>query len=97
MLINMPKVRLNDVPDWVLETLGERAAVINVSLSDYILRVLERAAAGPPPEDESQPIEEVMAAIASDEPVDITDDEILLFIRLGRCEECLQRYLRGES
>jgi hypothetical protein len=84
MLIRMPNIRLDDVPDWVIEVFTRRATRIGMSLPDYVQLVLSRAAAEESSDDEGRPMEEILAEIDEDEPVDVTVEEIVAMIRKTR-------------
>ena len=86
MLTHMPNLRLDDVPDWVIETLNRRAARIGMSLLDYVQLVLSRAAAEDSPDDEGRSLDEVFAEIKENKRIDITAEEIIALIREGRDE-----------
>lgn len=86
MLIHMPNLRLDDVPDWVIEVFTRRATRIGWSLEDYIQLVLSRAAAEESADDQGRPVKEILAEIRDDERIDITAEEIIALIRDGRSE-----------
>lgn len=83
MLASMPILRVDDVPEDVLATLRERAAAQGMSLSAYI-RVILVTEAEAEVEAEQEPMEDVIARIATREPVDVTDEEIIAAIHEGR-------------
>jgi hypothetical protein len=84
MLTRMPTLRLDDVPDWVIETFSQRAANLGMSLLDYVRLVLMRAAAEESDDDAARPIEEVMAEMATNEPSGLTVEELVALIRKTR-------------
>jgi hypothetical protein len=69
-------LQVRHVPDAVHAELARRAAAAGVSLSDYVLRELERVAARPP-------IEEVLARSAS-RRLDVSVAEVVDTIRAER-------------
>jgi plasmid stability protein len=69
-------LQVRHVPDDVHAELRRRAAAAGVSLSDYVLRELERVAARPP-------MAEVLARSAA-RRVDVPLDEIVAGIRADR-------------
>ena len=69
-------LQVRHVPDAVHAELARRAAAAGVSLSEYVLRELERVAARPP-------IEEVLARSASRRS-DLSVDEVVDTIRAER-------------
>jgi antitoxin FitA len=71
-------LQVRNVPDDVHAELRRRARVAGVSLSEYLLRELERIAARPP-------IEEVLARSAS-RRLDISMTDVVETIRAGRPE-----------
>lgn len=70
-------LQIRDVPASVVETLRARAERQDMSLSAYIRRLLAD-------EVEHPPMEEVLAQIATDEPVEVSNEEILAAIHEGR-------------
>lgn len=70
-------LQVRDVPDEVLAKLRERAEAQGVSLSAYVRDMLANDARQPT-------MAEVVARIATREPVEVTDDEILAAIHEGR-------------
>jgi plasmid stability protein len=66
----MGLIQIRNVPDDVHRTLKMRAAAEGVSLSDYVLREVERAARTPTPAELAQ-------RIAARGPAGVTTDEIL--------------------
>lgn len=75
----MGLVQIRNVPDDVHRTLKARAAQDGVSLSDYLLREVERLAARPTPN-------ELTALIATRGPLGIATDDILAARDEGRRE-----------
>lgn len=73
----MSILQVRDVPEPVLETLRERASLEGLSLSAYVRKLLTQETAQPT-------MEETLARIATREPVDITNEEILAAIHEGR-------------
>ena len=71
-------LQVRNVPDDVHAELRRRAQAAGVSLSEYVLRELERVAARPP-------IEEVLARSAS-RRLDITMADVVATIRAERPE-----------
>ena len=71
-------LQVRNVPDEVHTELRRRAQAAGVSLSEYVLRELERVAARPP-------IEEVLARSAS-RRLDITMADVVATIRAERPE-----------
>jgi hypothetical protein len=69
-------LQVRHVPDAVHAELARRAAAAGVSLSDYVLRELERVAARPP-------IEEVLVRSAS-RRLDLSVAEVVETIRVER-------------
>ena len=69
-------VQVRHVPDAVHAELTRRAAAAGVSLSEYVLRELERVAARPP-------VEEVLARSAS-RRIDLSIAEVVDTIRAER-------------
>jgi plasmid stability protein len=69
-------LQVRHVPDDVHAELSRRAAAAGVSLSEYVLRELERVAARPP-------IEEVLARSAS-RRLDLSVSEVVETIRAER-------------
>ena len=70
-------LQVRDVPDEVLAKLRERAEAQGVSLSAYVRDMLTNDARQPT-------MAEVVARIATREPVEVTDEEILAAIHEGR-------------
>lgn len=70
-------LQVRDVPDDVLAKLRERAEAEGVSLSAYVRDMLAEQAGQPT-------MAEVIAEIATHEPIDVTDEEILAAIHEGR-------------
>jgi antitoxin FitA len=70
-------VQVRDVPVDVVATLKARAEARDQSLSGYLRDLLAREAQAPP-------IEEVMAGIASRDPVRYTIEDLRSFAREGR-------------
>jgi antitoxin FitA len=70
-------VQVRDVPVEVVATLKVRAEARGQSLAAYLRDLLAREA-------EAAPIEDVMAGIASREPVSYTVDELRSFASDGR-------------
>lgn len=70
-------LQVRDMPDEVLAKLRERADAQGVSLSAYVRDVLAADARQPT-------MAEVVARIATREPVEVTDEEILAAIHEGR-------------
>lgn len=77
MLTLMPILQVRDVPEEVIAALRERAEARGVSLSAYVRDILAAEA-------EQEPMEVVIDRIASREPVELTDEEILAAIHEGR-------------
>jgi plasmid stability protein len=77
MLTTMPILQVRDVPEEVIATLRERAEASGMSLSAYVRDILAAEA-------EQEPMEDVIDRIATREPVEVTDEEILAAIREGR-------------
>lgn len=75
----MGLIQVRNVPDDVHRTLKVRAAASGVSLSDYVLREVERAARMPTPE-------ELDARIGARGRANVTTDEILDARDSGRRE-----------
>ena len=71
-------LQVRNVPDEVHTELRRRAQAAGVSLSEYVLRELERVAARPP-------VEEVLARSAS-RRLDITMADVVATIRAERPE-----------
>jgi len=63
----MKMIQIRNVPDDVHKTLKVRAAAEGLSLSDYLLREIERSARRPT-------LEEVFVRIKQDGPVDLPED-----------------------
>lgn len=79
----MPKtIQVRNVPDEVHREATARAAREGISLSAYVLRVLERSLEVPLI-DEVRPVEEVLAQLRSREPVEspVSSAEIIREIR----------------
>ena len=79
----MPKtIQVRDVPDEVHREAKARAAREGISLSDYVLRVLELSLDVPAFE-EAPPVEDALARLRSREPVEssISSAEIIREIR----------------
>jgi len=70
-------VQVRDVPAEVVATLKARAESKGQSLAAYLRDLLTREAAMPP-------IEDVMASIASREPVNYSEDDLRSFKQDGR-------------
>jgi antitoxin FitA len=70
-------VQVRDVPVDIVATLKARAEARGLSLAAYLRDVLAREARTPP-------VEEVMAAIASREPVSYTIEDLRSFADDGR-------------
>jgi len=68
---------VRDVPEEVVATLKARAESKGQSLAAYLRDLLTREAAMPP-------IEDVMASIASREPVNCSEDDLRSFKQDGR-------------
>jgi hypothetical protein len=85
MLISMPILRVDDVPEDFLEILKARAERQGLSLSTYVVSLLARAINSP---EEVQPglSEEWIERVSSHEPINVTTEEILAYIREGRVE-----------
>ena len=83
MLKSMPSLRIDDVPEYVLERLKRRAEHLGLSLEVYIWTLLVKAA-----ETTSETAEELsdewFEKVKSREPVKLTTEEILEAIRRGR-------------
>jgi len=75
--MTMATLQVRDLPDEVLVELKERAEKDGVSLSFYVRELLTDAVSYPP-------MDEVMARIASREPVRISTQDVLDAIREGR-------------
>ena len=75
-------IQVRNVPDEVHREAKARAAREGISLSDYVLRVLERSLEVPPFE-EAPPVEDVLARLRSLEPVESSQSsaEIIREIR----------------
>ena len=86
MLASMPLLRIDDVPEDVLAILKKRAAMQDASLSEYVRILLIMEAEKPEPWTEKDG-EELEARIRASEPVEVTDEEILRYIRQGRDDE----------
>jgi len=69
-------VQVRDVPEEVVATLKARAESKGQSLAAYLRDLLTREAAMPP-------IEDVMASIASREPVNYSEDDLRSFKQDG--------------
>ncbi len=70
-------IQIRNVPDEVHRTLKVRAAEAGMSLSDYLLKELERIAAKPT-------MEQWLERVRSLPPVDISTEEIVKGIREDR-------------
>lgn len=70
-------VQVRDLPEDVVATLKARADARGQSLAAYLRDLLTREAAMPP-------VEDVMAAIATREPVSYTIDDLRSFAQDGR-------------
>ena len=79
----MPEtIRVRNVPDDLHREATARAAQAGISLSAYVLRILERSLEVPPI-DEVPPVEQVLARLRSREPVESSQSsaEIIREIR----------------
>lgn len=70
----MSTLQVRDVPDEVSRALKSRAAAAGQSLSEYVLRVLEREARTPSRA-------EILARLASRSPVSIDEDPVVTIRR----------------
>ena len=71
----MPIVQIRDVPEDVHRRLTARAALKDLSLSEYLRHLLEREVSRPP-------VEEVLDRIASREPVELDEPSEVTIRRL---------------
>jgi hypothetical protein len=84
MLISMPILRVDDVPEDFLEILKARAERQGISLSAYVVSLLARAIESP--EEVQELSEEWIERARSREPTGVTVAEIVALIREGRGE-----------
>ena len=75
--MNNAILQVRDVPPGVIATLRERADRQGISLSAYVRSLLADDAAQPT-------MDEVIARITTRDPIEISDEEILVAIREGR-------------
>ena len=85
MLISMPILRVDDVPEDFLEILKARAERQGLSLSTYVFTLLARAVTSPEEVQEGVS-EEWLERAKSREPTGVTAEEIVALIREGRGE-----------
>jgi plasmid stability protein len=72
-------IQIRHVPDELHRKLKARAAEAGMTLSDYLLKVLERSAAYPTPE-------ELLRRLRQYPPADFEDDSVAVIRRLRDAE-----------
>lgn len=75
---SMKMIQIRNVPDELHRKLKSRAAAEGVSLSDYLLRIAEREAARPTPEELAERVRRLARAKPGESAVEL--------IRRGRAE-----------
>jgi plasmid stability protein len=70
-------LQVRDIPEEVMAKLRDRAESQGISLSAYVRGLLAEDAA-------QETMEEVLARIATREPVELTDEDIITAIHEGR-------------
>ena len=85
MLIRMPRLQIEDVPDYVIERLQKRADRQGLELSIYVWTLLVRAAEDPDAAEQGLS-EEWIARVKSRERTGLTTEDIVAAIREGRGE-----------
>jgi hypothetical protein len=96
MLTCMPALRIDDVPEDVLAILKKRADTQGLSLSHYIRTLLIMESEKDEEGWTEEQAQQWFAQVEASEPGDLSDEDILTAIRIGRCAECQRRYLEGE-